>query len=177
MGMELILVFVCIAIALLSAVVGGTIIWVSQKSLDKKRRIDYERMGAAMLYYDLGDIQDYLAEESTLDGQHLHRYVDIRYSSDWQNMLARCAFLKPDDIKHLYKIYNTAYDFDLYVQHALLRGENDITNHPPFRQLVTLFYEENEISEKHFVPMPNTKLNAKYEEIVNKLIAAMASKS
>ena len=61
----------------------------------KKEQINQEKHAASMLYFDLMSIEDYLKNERGA--------VNIRYSSDWQNMISNCAFLLPDNIMFLHE--------------------------------------------------------------------------
>lgn len=79
------------------ALLGGVGVYM----FEKKNR---ESHAASVLYYDLKSIEYYLFQEKNP--------ANIRYSSDWQNIVANCSFLKSDDIQRLYKIYDVVYNYN-----------------------------------------------------------------
>lgn len=63
-----------------------------------------KRFAATVLYNDLKSIERYLASEKSS--------VNLRYSNNWQNMVANCSFLKNENIKKIYIIYDEVYNFN-----------------------------------------------------------------
>lgn len=67
-----------------------------------------KRFAATVLYNDLKSIERYL--ESTESD------VNLRYSNNWQDMVADCSFLKNNNIKKIYIIYDEVYNFNYKFQ-------------------------------------------------------------
>lgn len=63
-----------------------------------------ESFSSAILYNDLKSIERYLAFERSS--------VNLRYSDDWQHMVANCSFLRKEEIEIIYIIYDEAYNFN-----------------------------------------------------------------
>lgn len=72
-------------------------------------------LAASQLYYDLKSIEDYLKEETGA--------VNLRYSSEWQVIVAQCAFLEPEQVKKVYDIYDKAYNYNYYYRSKEKRGK------------------------------------------------------
>lgn len=72
----------------------------------KKR--SQKRIAASILYNDLKSIERYFASEKSS--------VNIRYSNNWQNMVAACSFLKNENVKKIYIIYDEVYNFNYKYQ-------------------------------------------------------------
>lgn len=93
-------------IPLLSTILGACLAYFfgikQQRKLDKKNKM----LAASQLYYDLKSIEDYLKEETGA--------VNLRYSSEWQVIVAQCAFLEPEQVKKVYDIYDKAYNYNYY---------------------------------------------------------------
>ena len=67
-----------------------------------------KRFAATILYNDLKSIERYLEQESGL--------VNLRYSENWQDMVANCSFLTDDKVKIIYEIYDEVYNFNYKYQ-------------------------------------------------------------
>lgn len=94
--------------ALLGAIVGGAITFFSEwkvRKSDDKQSSDH---ASSLLYYDLISIQSYLKSE--------RGSVNIRYSTEWQDLLAQCYFLESKDIEYIYNIYDMVYNYNFYYE-------------------------------------------------------------
>ena len=102
-------------IPLLSTILGACLAYFfgikQQRKLDKKNKM----LAASQLYYDLKSIEDYLKEETGA--------VNLRYSSEWQVIVAQCAFLEPEQVKKVYDIYDKAYNYNYYYRFEEKRGD------------------------------------------------------
>ncbi len=63
-----------------------------------------ESFSSAILYNDLRSIERYLALERSS--------VNLRYSDDWQHMVANCPFLREEEIEIIYIIYDEVYNYN-----------------------------------------------------------------
>lgn len=91
-----------------------------------------------MLYYDLKSIEDYLANEKSS--------VDIRYTSEWQQVVANCSFLNSEHIKFIYKIYDQVYNFDFIYKKNKEQGiSNKKEDQPAYKEL-----KKNLMSDKKY---------------------------
>lgn len=88
--------------AMIGAIVGGLIIYYVEERKRKKHNIILESHAAMLLYYDLKSIEQYIKEDEL---------VNLRYSNEWQGMVTKCSFLCDRDIKYLYDIYDTVYQY------------------------------------------------------------------
>ena len=58
------------------------------------------------MYYDLKSIEDYLKYERSS--------VNLRYSVDWQSIVANCPFLSDSQVAYIYKLYDEAYNYNYH---------------------------------------------------------------
>lgn len=89
--------------AIIGALIGGFITWFSTERAIKKQKQELQRNAASVLYYDLKSIETYFVEKIS---------VNLRYSDKWQDMVANCTFLKDDEIKFVYQIYDEVYNYN-----------------------------------------------------------------
>ena len=73
-----------------------------QKDNDKKN----EAHAASILYYDIKSIEDYLKKERSA--------VNLRYSVDWQSIVANCSFLEHHQVAYIYKLYDKTYNYNYF---------------------------------------------------------------
>lgn len=90
--------------AALGAIVGGFVTFATESYFRKKEARENEKLFASILYYDLMSIMDYVYNEVSS--------VDVRYSGEWQSLIAHCTFLKSEYISWIYKIYDSVYNYD-----------------------------------------------------------------
>lgn len=90
--------------AIVGAVIGiiATLLGVWATYLLEKR--SQENFAAAILYNDLKSIEKYLACERSS--------VNLRYSDNWQQIVANCSFLKDKELETIYAIYGDVYNYD-----------------------------------------------------------------
>lgn len=90
--------FVAGILGVVSALLGGWFVgW-----REKKRK---ERFSASLLYNELKSIERYLIYDKKSP-------ANIRYSDNWQNIIADCSFLDDNDISLLYLIYDEIYYYN-----------------------------------------------------------------
>jgi NADPH-dependent 7-cyano-7-deazaguanine reductase QueF len=89
---------------ILGAMIGGMLTFVIEIHFRKKDARENEKHFASILYYDLLSIKDYIENERSS--------VDVRYSQEWQSLIAHCTFLKSEYIGWIYKIYDSIYNYD-----------------------------------------------------------------
>lgn len=84
-------------IGIAATIFGGWIMYAREKR-------SQESFAATILYNDLRSIEKYLACERSS--------VNLRYSSDWQQIVANCSFLKEEEIEWIYTIYDEVYNYN-----------------------------------------------------------------
>ena len=108
-----------------------------------------------MLLYDLRSIEYYVVHERSS--------VNLRYTSDWQGLVASCSFLKDQHIEYIYKIYDEAYNYNYYYKLKEQKGTVDKEDVPQYKKLQEIFWEKKEEN------IPEEKCTSMYEEIQNQL--------
>ena len=74
-----------------------------------KEKRNKESFAAAILFNDLKSIERYLLYERSS--------VNIRYSSDWQHMVADCSFLNDTDIEWVFELYDEVYNYNYHYKY------------------------------------------------------------
>lgn len=92
--------------AIISTVVGGFFTLLGGYLSYRQENNKQKKLAAAVLYYDLKSIEDYLKAESD--------HVNIRFFTEWQSAISKCSFLEANYVKLLYKIYDSVYDYNYY---------------------------------------------------------------
>ena len=105
MGADNIVNIIC---AFIGAIIGGTITFFTEWKFRKNDNKVRKNHASSLLYYDLKSIQTYLSEE--------RGSVNIRYSSEWQDILAQCYFLKSEEVEYIYKIYDKVYNYNFHYE-------------------------------------------------------------
>jgi len=136
--------------ALLGAVVGGGITYFTEWRLRKNDDKQRKEHVSSLLYNDLKSIENYLKKE--------RGPVNIRYSTEWQGMLAQCYFLESEDIEYIYKIYDKVYNYNFHYSPTRLKEE--IIEYENLREL---FFDNS----KGYID--DKLLNLKYSQILDKL--------
>ena len=90
--------------AIIGAIIGGLTTYFNEERKRKKEYKQIENHAASILYYDLKSIEQYIVNEANM--------VNLRYSDEWQTMVANCTFLSDTDVMYLYKIYDEAYNYN-----------------------------------------------------------------
>lgn len=75
-----------------------------QKETERENKKNEKMLSAAILYHDIKSIERYIKED--------YSHINIRYSSDWQSMIAKCFFLNDKQVEWLYMFYNEVYNFN-----------------------------------------------------------------
>lgn len=91
--------FICAIIGGVCTLVGGVVVYIKEKK-------NQQSHASSILYYDLKSIENYLAHERSS--------VNLRYSEDWQSMIAGCSFLKDKHIEWLYNLYDEVYNYNYH---------------------------------------------------------------
>ena len=76
----------------------------------KESDIKKEKHVASILYFDIKSIESYLKYERSS--------VNLRYSENWQSVVAECSFLSGKQVEYIYKIYDLVYNYN-YFYHAI----------------------------------------------------------
>ena len=84
-------------IGIIASIFGGWIVFKQQKR-------EQEGFTATILYNDLKHLENYLADERSS--------VNLRCSNNWQQVVAKCTFLKNEEVAWIYMIYDEAYNFN-----------------------------------------------------------------
>lgn len=131
------------------------VVWI-QRRIDENKEREDANYNARIIYNDLKSIQKYLKDE--------RGSVNIRYFYDWQNVLAKCTFLKEDDVSYIYIIYDNVYNYNYKYRQKkskkVIFHMNDIDEYDILRKC--LFD-----SSKGYI---NTKeLNGDYKALLGKL--------
>ena len=112
-----------------------------------------KRLAASQLYYDLKSIEDYLKEETGT--------VNLRYSNEWQVIVAQCAFLEPEQVKKIYDIYDKAYNYNYYYKSKEKREKeiekDSISYYGALKK--TMFKEKGNCIDEN-------RYNSEYEELL-----------
>lgn len=124
--------------AMIGAIVGGLIIYYVEERKRKKHNIILESHAAMLLYYDLKSIEQYITKEDKL--------VNLRYSNEWQGMVANCSFLCDKDIKYLYDIYEAVYHYHESFGHKIAHESSfEKEEIKSYKKLRELFWENDVI--------------------------------
>lgn len=108
--------------ALLGAIVGGLMTFLVELYVRKNDAVSKLSNHAAMLYYDLKSIQNYINKDRAC--------VDLRFSENWQEFVVNCTFLNSAQIELLYEVYDKIYNFDYTFNRAKNVGSDaDKDNH------------------------------------------------
>lgn len=91
---------------------------------------------ASVLFYDLHSIEVYL-KETECD-------VNLRFSTDWQNMVAGCTFLSGKNVELIYKIYDGVYNYNYHYQ-AREEAKEPVTKNDimEYSILATIMFEKS----------------------------------
>lgn len=123
--------------AMIGAIIGGFIIYYVEERKRKKNDIILESHAAMLLYYDLKSIEQYIKEDEL---------VNLRYSNEWQGMVTKCSFLCDRDIKYLYDIYDTVYQYHESFGHKIAHESSfEKEEIKSYKKLKELFWENDNI--------------------------------
>ena len=110
------------------------VLWIVQ---ERRRNKESKSHAASILYYDLKSIEGYLVGERSS--------VNLRYSSEWQQMVAGCSFLKDEQVKELYNIYDEVYNYNYFYKLKEDKKEAVIKEDiPQYKALKNVFLNESE---------------------------------
>lgn len=145
------------------AIIGGgftllgvlvTILFTIQQQKDSD--IKKEKHAASILYYDLRSVEDYLKHERSA--------VNLRYSENWQNVVAECSFISCKQVEYIYKIYDLVYNYN-YFYHAIEIKNKSVSKEeiPQYEKLKELLFDA---SDGYIDEM---KYRAEYRDVLNML--------
>lgn len=135
-------------IGIVASVIGAIIAYQQMKK-------GQESFSSSILYNDLKSIEKYLKEERSS--------VNMRYSEDWQHMVANCSFLTDEEVEKVYSIYDKVYNFNyrywLKEKKESVRKE-DISSYEELKE--ELFYKSNNCIDY-------CKYSEKYDQLIKNL--------
>ena len=115
------------------------VLWIVQ---ERRRNKESKSHAASILYYDLKSIEGYLVGERSS--------VNLRYSSEWQQMVAGGSFLKDEQVKELYNIYDEVYNYNYFYKLKEDKKEAVIKEDiPQYKALKNVFLNESEDNTKY----------------------------
>lgn len=117
--------------------------------------INREKLAASILYNDLKSIEQYLKCEKNS--------VNLRYSNNWQEIVARCPFLNFNEVTWIYFVYNRTYNYNYQYQLKEKMGvvrKEDINSYIELQK--TLF----DTSKEH---IDQSEISEEYEGVLKKL--------
>ncbi len=138
--------------AIIGALATGVVTFLIERHNRKKEGRIQESHAASILSYDLKSIEDYMAHERSS--------VNLRYTVDWQDLVASCSFLKDQHIEYIYQIYDVVYNYNYYYK---LKEQTGVSVNketiPHYERLQEIIFDKSEgyINKE--------KYNSKYEEI------------
>lgn len=146
-----------IIIPLISTVIGAIVSFAVLYCQTRSEKKKMERQAAALLFYDLKSVEDYL--------QYEELNVNLRYSEEWQDMLSKCLCLKSRNIQKLYKIYDAVYNYNYYYEH---RMQDHMVKKEDweYKSLYKEIYKESNTKE----------YNEVYKQVMDELEAYMKNK-
>ncbi|MDG5852447.1 hypothetical protein [Clostridium beijerinckii] len=114
-------------------------VW-TQRRINENKEMEEAKYNARIIYNDLKSIEKYLDKE--------RGSVNIRYFSDWQNVLAKCTFLSEDNVSYIYEIYDNVYNYNYHYHNKQKEGRNfskeDIKE---YKYLHKIFFSKNNSSQ------------------------------
>lgn len=141
---------------LAGAIVGGIATYISENHFRKSNNKEQIAHYASILYYDLKSIEYYLKKEKSS--------VNIRYSIEWQQIVAQCTFLTSDSVEYIYSIYDYLYNYNYHFSNLMKSGNSfkkeDISE---YNQLKMKFFDNS----KGDVNLD--KINADYANVLSEL--------
>lgn len=141
--------------AIVGALATGVVTLLIESRKRKKEERTIESHAASMLFYDLKSIEYYMAHESSS--------VNLRYTDDWQGIVASCSFLKGQHIQCIYKIYDEVYNYNYYYKLEERKGPVTKKNIPQYKEIQEILFDNS----KGYI---NTeKYASMYEEIQDEL--------
>lgn len=84
-------------IGIIASMLGGWVVFQQQKK-------EQEGFAAIILKNELKYVENYLIHERSS--------VNLRYSHDWKQVVAKCSFLKDEEVEWIYMIYDKIYNFN-----------------------------------------------------------------
>lgn len=115
------------------------ILWRIQEN---KRDRGSKSHASSILFYDLKSIETYINNERSS--------INLRYSAEWQQMIANCSFLKDEQVKNIYNIYDKVYNYN-YSYNLVENTEKEVRKEdiPQYGELKNIFEENSEENKKY----------------------------
>lgn len=132
--------------AMISTLVGGLITLLGGFLSNYQENYKQRKLAAAVLYYDLKSIEDYLKAEND--------HVNIRFFKEWQSAVSKCSFLEANYVKLLYKIYDSVYDYNYYYGEKEKEGpvkKSDISQFESLKNIMLCSCEDERNRQEYSV--------------------------
>lgn len=84
-------------IGIIASMLGGWVVF-------QKQKMEQEGFAAIILKNELKYVENYLIHERSS--------VNLRYSRDWKQVVAKCSFLKDEEVTWIYMIYDKIYNYN-----------------------------------------------------------------
>lgn len=138
--------------AVIGAIIGGLTTYYVEVKKRKKQNMKLESYSALILYYDLKSIEQYMIKEDKM--------VNMRYSNEWQTMVAKCTFLSDEDVMYLYRVYDEVYKYSEFFEQKLVHERT-------FKKDKISSYKE--LQKMLFNNKRNDTYSMEYKKVLDKL--------
>ena len=76
--------------------------------------------------------------------------MNLRYSFEWKKMIAKCSFLKDEQVEILYYIYDKIYDYNYFYNLEEIKKRAVVKEDiPHYNMLKDIFIEKTEDNQKY----------------------------
>ena len=121
----------------LSAILGAVVTYWFGIRQERKKEKKEESHATSILYYDLKSIEYYLTKERSS--------VNLRYSNDWQSIVASCSFLTNQQVKCIYDIYDKVYNYNYFYKLKERKKESFSKGEiPQYNELRKIMFDDSE---------------------------------
>jgi len=111
---------------LIGVLVGGLLTFASQRHSIKLENKKEQLHNTALLLYDLKSIEKYFKNYWKKQKDIYFPQTSIRYSCDWQQMVAKCTFLNFSQVQFIYLVYDYVYGFNQVQERIQVQIMNDV---------------------------------------------------
>ena len=86
---------------------------------------------------------------------HERSSVNLRYTVDWQGIVASCSFLKDQHIQCIYKIYDEVYNYNYYYKLVERKGSVTKKNIPQYQKIQKILFDNSKgyINKEQYASM------------------------
>ena len=142
-------------ICLVGAIIGGEISAKATQRVFQTEENKKEQFAATILLYDLRSIERCLKKgDSSV-------IIRIRYSKDWQSLVADCSFLTGKDVEWIYKFYDEIFDYNYRFS---IKSQQDIEldkKRKAYIELVKMMLDFSGTESPQYI--------AEYQSVINNL--------